>query len=429
MQEDEPIFAIKGLLLQKTTLFRTDRKLYGIITDKDFRLYQNENYQVVHKIISLVDIKNVCESSGNRPGFTLSLENTNEEITFYCQSKHQAQKWICALQLKPVDANVDITDFEIIKEIGRGGSAIVYAARNRLTDEIVAIKTIDKANVCSDKRKEHVQAERNTLMRARHPFIIRLYNAFQNNTHLFFVLEFAHGGDLRFQMDRNCFSPYQKKLYLAEIALAIKSLHKMGIIYRDLKPENILLDQKGHIKLADFGTARQIDPNCSCTSFCGTAEYLAPEIIQGNPNQTFAIDWWSFGVLAYIFYTNNLPFNSPLRTKLFDLIVHRPPRFPGKMLDPVTQDFISKLLEKNPAKRLGSPGFDVFSHPFWGDIEWDKVLSCEYPPQFVPTVDSEDPGFNFESEESGVDIDSFDSSNEIFDRIDGFSFDCNYVYA
>ncbi|EAX89932.1 AGC family protein kinase [Trichomonas vaginalis G3] len=429
MVDSDPIFAIEGVLMQKTNVFRSDRKLYGIVTEKVFSTFTDEKYQRLYKEISLDDIKSVSLLNGCRPGFTITLEDSDEELSYFCQSKHQAQKWVCALELKPFSNNLDLSDFEFIKEIGKGGSATVYVARNRITNELVAIKCIDKANISSDKRKEHIQSERNTLMRARHPFIIRLYNAFQTNTHLFFVLEFAHGGDLQFQLERNCFSEYQKKLYLAEIALAVKSLHSIGIIYRDLKPENILLDAKGHIKLADFGTAREVRPDCSCTSFCGTAEFLAPEVIQGKENQSFAIDWWSFGVVAYMFFVGSCPFTSPLRTRLFESIVHKPLRFPPKSVDPVTQDFISKLLEKNPAKRLGSPGYDIFKHPFWGEINWEMVLKCEYAPDFVPISDEEDPGVNFESDESTVEVDCFESSND-FDRITNFTFDnTNVVYA
>ncbi|EAY19318.1 AGC family protein kinase [Trichomonas vaginalis G3] len=422
MTDSEPIFAIKGWISQKTNLYRSDRKLYGVVTEEDFTTYQDEQQKILYKNINLNEIKLVSQLTGARPGFSITLENSKDELIFYCPSKHQAQKWICALQLKPVDTNVDITDFDYIKEIGRGGNAIVYVARNRLKDELVAIKTIEKAHISTDKHREHIQSERNTLMRARHPFIIHLFNAFQTNTHLLFVLEFAFGGDLHFQLSKNLCSidNFQKKLYLAEIALAVKYLHSLGIIYRDLKPENILLDSRGHIKLADFGTARQCTSQCN--SFCGTAEYLAPEIISKSSSQTFAIDWWSFGIVAYCLYTGSVPFsNNNNRKMLFDAICQKPVRIP-KSMDPVLADFLTRLLEKNPAKRLGSPGFDVFEHEFWDDIDWDKVYKCEYHPTFVPLVDEGDPGYNFESEDSIIEPDSLDGE-ETFPRFDEFSYE------
>lgn len=428
MSESEFIFAIKGNISQKTSIFRTDRKLFGIVTDKVFSTYLDENYSILYKEIPLENIKLVKQLDGARPGFIITLENSTEELTYYCSSKHQAQKWICALQLKPVNNKVDLSDFELIKEIGQGGYATVYCARNRTTNELVAIKSIKKSSVTTDKHVAHVQSERNTLMRARHPFIIRLFNAFQTQSHLFFVLEFAQGGDLHYQLQRNILSFYQKKLYLAEIALAVKNLHSMGIIYRDLKPENILLDAKGHIKLTDFGTVKECTEDMSSASFCGTAEYLAPEVISGSVNQTYAIDWWSFGVIAFLFFTGSVPFSNPLRTRLFEYILHRQPRFTGRNLDPVTIDFLSQLLEKNPAKRLGSPGLDIFEHEFWRDIDWDLVMQCGYEPEFVPITDDDDPGYNFDSEDSTVEPDIFESP-EIFPRIDGFSYEDLTVIA
>jgi serine/threonine protein kinase len=197
----------------------------------------------------------------------------------------------------------------------------------------------------------------------------------------------VQGGDLGKHLDAGVdLSPYQIQLYLAEIVVALHTLHKLGVIYRDLKPENILLDANGHIKLADFGLSRQIDrANNEHYSLCGTKEYIPPEMLREEP-QTFAVDWWALGILAYRLMVGYLPFQNRSPRQLFDRILKADVRIPPSLSQrhPYGPLLIKNLLEKNPANRLGSPGTDITTHPYFAGIHWNMVAKMQYEPEFKP---------------------------------------------
>jgi serine/threonine protein kinase len=211
------------------------------------------------------------------------------------------------------------------------------------------------------------------------------------------VLEFVSGGDLRQHLESDVeFSRFQIQLYLAEIVIALRTLHKLDIIYRDLKPDNILIDCNGHIKLADFGLSRQIDKEESENhySLCGTHEYIPPEMLREEP-QTFCVDWWALGILAFRLLVGYLPFRHRSPRGLFELILHSEVRIPNSLDEPAAS-LIRKLLVKNPAMRLGSIGTDITAHPFFAGLCWHKVAKMEYDPPFKPYVSTPDSIDNYE---------------------------------
>lgn len=203
----------------------------------------------------------------------------------------------------------------------------------------------------------------------------------------YFVLEFVGGGDLRFHLDRKMeFTFEQIRFYIAEIVIALKTLHKLGVIYRDLKPENILIDMNGHLKLADFGLSRKMDRANTerRNSLCGTFEYLAPEMLRDD-QQTFAVDWWALGILVFRLHFGYLPYRNLNMRRLFEMILENEVKIP-RNADPVVAEFIRELLIKEPEQRLGSPGKEITRHPYFEGVSWQKVAKMEFEPQFVPGI-------------------------------------------
>lgn len=217
---------------------------------------------------------------------------------------------------------------------------------------------------------------------------------FQNELRIYFFLEFVRGGNL---FDHLCYKRRLDedvvKFISAQVLVGLGYLHANKIVHRDLKPENVLMDLDGYIKLADFGLAKFMRPDESTKSFCGTAEYLAPEILDMN-GHGFAVDWWTLGVLIYEMVTGRPPFMNKNHHKLGILIRQGQVIFPdpvrhGIPMSEDLKDLIRKLLEKNPAKRLGSNGDadEIVNHPWFKGVEWDKIMKKEVKAKFIPDLD------------------------------------------
>ena len=232
----------------------------------------------------------------------------------------------------------------------------------------------------------HTKTERTLLEKLKHPFIVRLNYAFQDSKRLYFLTEFLQGGELFFHLRRN--SGYKEKavrFYMAQILLALEYMHNNNYIYRDLKPENILIDKEGNIKLTDFGLSK-IMPEEEKTTYtmCGTAEYLAPEIIFGKGYDK-TCDWFSFGVVLFEMFCGYHPFKSKGQ-KIDPKIYLRKTFIPDKV-GKTASDLIEKLFVSNPKKRLGyKSSEEVKNHPFFKGIDFDKVLRKEYKPPFIPKL-------------------------------------------
>ena len=185
----------------------------------------------------------------------------------------------------------------IISVIGRGNTGKVYLVEYKKTSELYALKSIKKNLLIEDDQIKNIILEKNILKSLKHPFLCYLAFSFQTQEYIYFVMNYVKGGEL-FQHMKNFkyFEEDKVKFYAAQIGLALQYLHSNNLIYRDLKPENILMDQDGYLQIADFQMAKFLENGNKTKSFCGTPEYLAPEILR-TEEYNFMVDWWSFGVL------------------------------------------------------------------------------------------------------------------------------------
>uniref|UniRef100_A0AAQ5ZC71 Ribosomal protein S6 kinase n=1 Tax=Amphiprion ocellaris TaxID=80972 RepID=A0AAQ5ZC71_AMPOC len=283
--------------------------------------------------------------------------------------------------------------FELLTVLGKGAYGKVFQVRKvqgAQTGKIFAMKVLKKAKiVCNAKDTAHTRAEREILETVRHPFIVDLLYAFQTGGKLYLILECLSGGELFMQLEKEgIFMEDTACFYLGEITLALGHLHSNGIIYRDLKPENIMLSHRGHIKLTDFGLCKESIHDGTVThTFCGTIEYMAPEILTRSGHNR-AVDWWSLGALMYDMMTGSPPFTAENRKKTIDKILKCKLNLPPYLtID--ARDLIKKLLKKNPAQRLGSSKADcadIQKHPFFKHINWDDLLNKRVEPPYKPQL-------------------------------------------
>ncbi|XP_055297203.1 ribosomal protein S6 kinase alpha-3 [Sitodiplosis mosellana] len=295
----------------------------------------------------------------------------------------------------------DPSQFELLKVLGEGSFGKVFLVRKivgRDAGVLYAMKVLKKATL---KIKDRVRStnERNILADVGHPFIVRLHYAFQTPGKLYLILDFLRGGDLFTRLSKEVmFTEEDVKMYLAELALALSHLHSLGIIYRDLKPENILLDQDGHIALTDFGLSKHPLDGSKTYSFCGTVEYMAPEVVNRKGHDV-AADWWSFGVLMFEMLTGNLPFHSATRQETMDQILKAKLGMPDN-LSKEAQSLLRALFKRVPNNRLGAGpnGIeDIKKHEFFATIDWANLLLKKVRPPFIPAV-SRDDAYYFDSE-------------------------------
>eukprot|EP01129_Flabellula_baltica_P002945 TRINITY_DN12817_c0_g1_i1.p1 TRINITY_DN12817_c0_g1~~TRINITY_DN12817_c0_g1_i1.p1 ORF type:complete len:452 (+),score=130.24 TRINITY_DN12817_c0_g1_i1:59-1357(+) len=276
-------------------------------------------------------------------------------------------------------------DFDLLAVIGRGSFGKVMQVREKKTNKVYAMKVMRKDAIIAKNQVAHTKDEKHILAKIQHPFIVRLNYAFQTSDKLYMIMDYINGGELFFHLKNETRFPEERvKFYAAEIALALMHLHDHGIIYRDLKPENILLDHEGHIVITDFGLSKEVFDDFTDT-FCGTPEYLAPEVLRGG-GHTFPVDWWSLGTLMYEMIVGIPPFYSKSISVMYQKIMEGPLRFPEGMSEDV-MDLLEGLLERDPDERLTSE--EIREHPFFADVDWEKMEAKKITPPWKPNVRDE----------------------------------------
>ncbi|XP_058466795.1 ribosomal protein S6 kinase alpha-5 [Malaya genurostris] len=306
---------------------------------------------------------------------------------------------------------VTIDDFKLLKVLGTGAYGKVFLVRKLGGvdhNKLYAMKVLKKSTICQKKKTaEHTKTERQVLESIkRSPFLVTMHYAFQTDSKLHIILDYVSGGELFTHLyNKEHFTEDEVRIYIAEIIVALEQLHKLGIIYRDIKLENILIDSDGHIVLTDFGLSRElVYENERAHSFCGTIEYMAPEIVKSNQNgHDASVDWWSVGVLTFELLTGSSPFSSEepaTQTEISKKITNTEAIIP-EHLSREAKDFIRKLLVKDPRRRLGGGTADASelkSHSFFKSINWRLLADKKIAAPFKPVIEDELDTNNFSDE-------------------------------
>lgn len=280
-----------------------------------------------------------------------------------------------------------LTDFTLQRTLGTGSFGRVHLVQSNHNQRYYAIKVLKKAQVVKMKQVEHTNDERRMLQKCKHAFLVTMWGTFQDSKNLYMVMDFVEGGEL-FSLLRKSqrFPNPVAKFYAAEVTLALDYLHSQHIIYRDLKPENLLLDRHGHLKITDFGFAKEV-PDITWT-LCGTPDYLAPEVV-ASKGYNKSVDWWSLGILIFEMLCGFTPFwdgGSPM--KIYENILKGRVKYPP-YIHPDAQDLLERLITPDLTKRLGNlhgGSKDVMQHAWFQEVTWDRLAKKDIDAPYVPPV-------------------------------------------
>lgn len=292
------------------------------------------------------------------------------------------------------DIPYSVDSFTTVRTLGTGSFGRVFLVREKAPTEVgrdfLALKVLEKTRVVKLKQVEHTINEKQILAAVDFPFLVNLVGHFKDNCNVYMVLEYAPGGELFSHLRRaGRFNESRTRFYTSQIALAIEYLQTNNIIYRDLKPENLLFDNKGYLKITDFGFAKCVEGRT--WTLCGTPEYLAPEIILSK-GYGKAVDWWALGVLIYEMAAGYPPFYAEQPIKIYEKIVEGKIQYPSHMSQEL-RHLIRSLLQKDITRRFGmlrNGVDDIKSHKWFSDylepFDWLDVFHKRVVPEFVPLL-------------------------------------------
>ncbi|KAK9764789.1 hypothetical protein K7432_007427 [Basidiobolus ranarum] len=283
----------------------------------------------------------------------------------------------------------NLFQYDLLKSLGRGAFGKVMVVRSKRDGKLYALKYISKSQCVKQKAVRNILSERRILERVDHPFVCNLQCAFQDDEHMYLLLDLMLGGDLRFHLDRiGHFTEEAVRFHISEISSGLNYLHKHNIIHRDIKPDNVLLDQWGHCHLTDFNSSGRIRSGKPCKSVIGTHSYMAPEMIQKRGyNQS--VDWWSLGVLMFECLYGKLPFRGRTNQKTNEAIISGQIMFPKKCPQEISLECYAAVLgflQCDIQKRLGCGENKIRNHPFLDSIDWDALEAKQIQPPFKPEI-------------------------------------------
>ena len=329
MNENLPVYGVPGKLKQHRTSKNDAKAGLDKIPPDSFRLRAEDDYE------PLTDTP-ASATSSTAPDEDDELPTAGNHRPSFCNPK--------------VDANVTLSDFVIKSVIGRGSFGKVFLVQKRGTNNVYAMKSLRKDVIIEYDQVESTRLEKDILLQADHPFLVGMSYVFQTEQKIFFVMRFVRGGELFMHLRQVTRFPEERaRFYAIQVAMALGHLHSKNIIYRDLKPENILMDEDGYICLTDFGLAKVLEGNAQAFSFCGTPDYLAPEILVER-GHSFPVDWWALGILTYEMIVGFPPFYTGTQnnSKMYELIKKKAVYFPDPqrhniMMSENCKNFITRV--------------------------------------------------------------------------------------
>ena len=410
-----------------TLKFDLDTSNFILLNDIGNEIKLDENIFKDDENIKINNIINDNNNSDNNLDLNININKEKGEVKDYevkINDEFIQKTRNNAIKSNDIDEKnntiINYNSFEILELIGGGSFGKVFKVKLKGTDKIFAMKVLNKGYLIKKKLLRYAITECNVLKQSNCPFIIKLHYSFQTPENLYMILDYCPIGDLSYQIQLNLFEEDEAKFYIAELILAIEYLHQHDIIYRDLKPENILIDADGHVKLADFGLAKEnVSSNVPNKTFCGSPQYLSPEMLS-KEGTTKSSDIYGIGAILFELISGAPPFFSQDENLMYKNISENRLMFPEFFSDEL-KDLLRKMLDKNPKKRIGieNDKSDLKNHEFFRDINWDDIMNKKIKPP-VEMVDVREE-YDLKEKVEFKDVD-YTNENKFLRRISGFTF-------
>jgi len=385
----------EGYLTKEGGGFKSWKKRWFVLKDGELHYYKSKGETASLGAISLQTAGHIKISDRKKKVNGFEIATPSRTYFLAAENEPERNSWLEALNTAKEDftkrggkqeEKVSVADFELLNLVGKGSFGKVIQVRKKDSGEIFAMKVLSKKHIVDHNEVEHTKSEKNILMKLQHPFLVGLNYSFQTDDKLYFILDYVNGGELFYHLQKEKrFSEERVRFYGAEIVLALEYLHNAGVVYRDLKPENLLLTNEGHICMTDFGLCKEglHSPDDRTETFCGTPEYLAPEVLAGQ-GYGKAVDWWSFGSLLYEMLTGLPPFYSQDVQEMYRKIMTDKLVFPD-YVSADARSLLEQLLERDADKRLSEPNL-IKRHPFFKTLDWELQFQKKLRPPYIPDV-------------------------------------------